>query len=61
MRWRNDDYDKAYIYARGYYEGRANGDWREELTWMTPEEVAIFGQGYDRGVVDYHNYDESAA
>ena len=58
MKWRNEDYNMAYVFARGYYEGRANGDWKDDLSWMTQDEIVMFGRGYDRGVSDYHSYDE---
>ena len=58
MRWRNEDYNMAYVYARGYYDGRAEGARNTELDWMTPEEVGIYGAGYDRGITDYCEYDE---
>ena len=49
----------AYVYARGYFDGRANG-WTD-IEWMTPEEVGIYAEGYDRGVTDYCQYDEPEA
>ena len=58
MKWRNEDYNKAYVYARGYFDGRANGSREMNLDWMTPEEVGIYGEGYDKGVTDYCNLDE---
>lgn len=61
MRWRNEDYNKAYVYARGYYDGRASGATQTDLDWMTPEEVGIYGAGYDRGVTDYCQYDDPEA
>lgn len=59
--WCDTDFNLAYVYARGYYDGRAKGDDETQLDWMTPEEVGIYANGYDRGVSDYHNYDEPKA
>ena len=47
-----------YVYARGYYDGRAKGAGETPLDWMTPEEVGIYAEGYDRGVADYCKFDE---
>ena len=58
MKWRDSDYSLAYVYARGYYDGRAEGAIQTELDWMTPEEAGIYGAGYDKGVADYCEYDE---
>jgi hypothetical protein len=58
MRWRNEDFNMAYVYARGYFDGRSNGVRETNLDWMTPEEVGIYSNGYDRGVTDYCELDE---
>ena len=58
MKWANEDYNLAYVYARGYFDGRANGYENTPLDWMTPEEVGIYGHGYDCGVADYCEFDE---
>ena len=55
--WCDTDFSLAYVYARGYHDGRANGC-QTDLEWMTPEEVGIYGRGYDKGVSDYQEYDE---
>lgn len=57
--WCDTDFNLAYVYARGYHDGRVNG-WTD-LEWMTPEEVGIYGRGYDKGVLDYNQYDEPKA
>lgn len=41
----------AYVYARGYFDGRVNST--TTLDWMTPKEVGIYAEGYDRGVSDH--------
>lgn len=58
MKWRNEDFNKAYVFARGYFDGRANGNKETPLDWMTPEEVGIYGAGYDRGISDFCEFDE---
>ena len=58
LRWASSDYDLAYIYARGYYDGRVNGYEQTPLDWMTPEEVGIYASGYDRGVADFEEFGE---
>lgn len=57
MKWADNDYSLAYIYARGYYDGRVNGCEETDLDWMTPEEVGIYAKGYDRGVADFEDFD----
>lgn len=57
-RWVDGDFDLAYIYARGYFDGRVNGYEGTDLDWMTPEEVGIYARGYDRGVADFEQYGE---
>lgn len=59
MKWVDQDYSLAYIYARGYYDGRVNGYESTDLDWMTPEEVGIYARGYDRGVADFCEFDEN--
>jgi hypothetical protein len=49
----------AYTYARGYYDGRAYGNCESPVEWMTDAEKHAYNMGYDRGVMDYHSYDES--
>ena len=56
LKWADHDYSLAYVYARGYYDGRVNG-YEADLEWMTPEEVALYAQGYDRGVADFEEFD----
>lgn len=58
LKWGGHDYSLAYIYARGYYDGRATGAGETPLDWMTPEEAHIYATGYDRGVADYCEFDE---
>ena len=58
---REPDYSMAYLYARGYFDGRANAFKITSLHWMTPEEVAIYGRGYDKGIADYNKLDEGKA
>ncbi len=48
-----------YVYARGYYDGRANDTRETNLDWMTPEEVGIYAEGYDRGVSDHSRFDKA--
>ena len=55
------NYALAYVYARGYFDGRANGSGNTPLDWMTPEEVGIYAEGYDRGVSDYCQIDNPEA
>ena len=49
----------AYVYARGYFDGRVNGYEDTDLDWMTPEEVGIYAQGYDKGVADFSDLDNN--
>jgi hypothetical protein len=56
--WADGDFDLAYIYARGYYDGRVNGYEYTNIGWMSPVEVAIYARGYDRGVADFDQYGE---
>ena len=44
-------YPVAYAYARGYYDGRANGT--EDNTFLLPEEREAYSIGYQTGVADY--------
>lgn len=56
---RKPDYAMAYVYARGYHDGRVKGWCDTEIEWMTPEEVGVYAQGYDKGVADYCDLDEN--
>ena len=58
MRWRETDYELAYIYARGYYDARADTDPPTNLDWMTADEAAIYGKGYDKGIADFNEMGE---
>ena len=58
LKWGSADWDLAYIFARGYYDGRMTGGTDMDKDWMTAAELEAFNWGYDRGVSDYHNYDE---
>ena len=53
LRWADSDYSLAYIYARGYFDGRTNDSIDTPLDWMTPEEVGIYGTGYNKGIDDF--------
>lgn len=58
LKWSSADWDLAYVYARGYFDGRVNGYEATDLDWMIPEEVGVYEQGYDKGVADYCDLDE---
>lgn len=58
MRWLNADFEMAYTYARGYYDGRVHGYCDTEIEWMTDAEKHAYNRGYDRGVTDYTEIDE---
>jgi hypothetical protein len=51
------DYEEAYWYARGYYDGRAFG--KENLMEIELDDLQrqFYRQGYDCGVSDYCYFD----
>jgi len=58
LKWGGHDYTLAYVYARGYYDGRNYGYEDTGQEWMTDEERHIYQTGYERGVSDYCEIDE---
>jgi formylmethanofuran dehydrogenase subunit E len=46
-----------YAYARGYYDGRANGVSESPFVHETDEMHQMYKYGYDRGVADYCEFD----
>ena len=53
LKWCDHDYSLAYVYARGYYDGRANCK-IADLSWMTDEERNIYGRGFNAGIDDFN-------
>ena len=53
------DQSLAYVYARGYFDGRTYGYEKTHQEWMTDEERQIYREAYERGVSDYCELDES--
>ena len=58
---REPDYAMAYVYARGYHDGRVKGWCDTEIEWMTDEEKHTYNEGFDKGVADYCAIDEKGA
>lgn len=52
------NYSLAYVYARGYFDGRAQGYTDMDKDWMTDQEKEVFEEGFQRGVSDYCEFDE---
>ena len=56
LEWCSHDYSLAYIYARGYYDGRSKGS-LSDLTWMNDKELEIYGEGFNAGIDDLNRGD----
>lgn len=55
---REMDYTLAYVYARGYYDGRTHGYEDSLQEWFVDDEREAYQAGYDKGVSDYCEHDE---